>query len=240
MNKHFEILLLIIAILISCNSQTSCVKLKHSAKDSIVRHYIKLADSFPYFDTTDNHYKMLKAYFGNDTHYLKNSIDDLGYSIALTPKEFIHDSCAKPALLLNRGVDEVYRFVYEGAFNTIKTNITVLNSKSGAELHFLTYKPKVSEEPCKKIDEYHKRLTSKQWEEIKLLIQYADFWGLRCENGQKGVDGASLYVDGYLRGSNKTEDKWQRVYRWNPKRNAIWDVYELIYEVSGFGLNATK
>jgi hypothetical protein len=224
-------------LLVSCNTNSAKVNPPDSSRDVILKEYVSQADSISYFDTIDANYRFLKAYLNDDTSYLAKSTRDLKDFILAIPRELRVDSCAKTPSLINPSSEEAYRFIYQEVYSSYTANITVSHSNAGTQMHVLVYKPKASNEPCQVIKEYNKEITSEQWDSIVQSLQYADFWGLRGENGQSGIDGTSLYIDGYKRGQNGFEDKLHRVYRWflgNLGKSAIGDSYKLVYHISGF------
>jgi hypothetical protein len=234
MNKFCLLSFFCIVLLASCNSPTAKVDSINLAKDTILKQFVAQADSFTYFDTIDANYRLLRAYLYNDTGFLSNHLKELKYTIWTIPKDLQFDSCATTPPLNTLGSDEAYRFIFEEAFNYYKTNITISRSSAGAKMHFLIYRPKASEGPCQIINEYDKQLTSAQWDTIVKSLRYADFWGLRGENGQMGIDGSNLYIDGFRRGQDGNRDKMHRIYRWSPNESSIWDAYKSVYRFSGF------
>jgi len=222
-------------LLISCNTPTAKVRPLCQVRDTILKQNIAKVNSLAYFDTVNSNYRLLRAYLDDDTGFLSESLKELKHTIWTIPKELQSDSCAVVLPLNSLGSNEAYRFIFEEAFNFYKTNITISRSNSGAKMHFLIYKPKVSqEEPCHLIKEFVRQITPAQWDTLMRSLRYADFWGLRGENGQTGLDGTILFVDGFLKGQDGNNDKLHRIYRWSPSGSSIWDTYKYVYRLSGF------
>jgi len=235
MNRFWSLPFFYTLLSTSCNTPTEKVDSIKLVKDTLLKQYVAQADSFSYFDTVNSNYRLLRAYLNDDTGFLSTNLKELKYSIWTIPKDLQFDSCATAIPLKSLGSNEAYRFIFEEAFNYYKTNITISRSNSDAKMHFLIYKPKVSqEEPCQLIKEFDKQLTSAQWDTLMKSLRYADFWGLKGEIGEIGLDGTKLFVDGFRKGQDGN-DKIHRIYRWSPKgSSSIWDTYKDVYRLSGF------
>lgn len=225
--------LLSLFLLSACETKSKISESKNDRSDSILTQYLHRADSFPYFDTSDLNYRLLKAYSSGDTGYLSAKFYELSKSIENIPKELLVDSCITHLSCYDGDFEEAYLFIYEPSFSKYKTNITVVKEIDSAKITFRIYKPKASDETCKLIKEETKPLALSEWETIIKSLKYADFWGMNGSNNQIGLDGSSLVVHGYQKNAQSSEVKERKVYRWNSELTAIGDVYKLSSRLSG-------
>lgn len=66
--KSFAVLYLVI-LLISCSGNAG-EKQEANERDRIMSHYFSTIDSMPFQDTASEDFRLLKAYYKNDTVYL--------------------------------------------------------------------------------------------------------------------------------------------------------------------------
>src|SRR3954463_6894739 len=129
-------LALIIALfsLLSCkvkqNSQPEPVPIR----DSLISQWVRTMDSLPWTDTFDVRYKLLKAYYKNDTSYLRKSIESVGALLPYRNEMQATLSCQQPQSLESYGFREAYRFQYSAAFCDQSVNLTIGNRNDSVYL----------------------------------------------------------------------------------------------------------
>ncbi len=190
-------------------------------------------DSVPYFDTTDLNYRVLKAYYSNDSVDLKKIKEQTDYSL-LTKKLFIPtDTCLRLTELKDLRADSAYRFIYDQAFSPYRTIITVGKYVDSARIHVLIFHASRDSIPCEIIDEFYQKLSYADWIKFDEIILYSDFWGSKEDNGYDGIDGTSLSAFGFIKGDGtyRRPGKSQYVYRWMPYRFPIYQPYNFITEI---------
>ncbi len=208
-----------------------------SLKDSLAKKYLDVTSTFPYYDTNNHNFKILKAYYTNDTGYLAEQINSLNIS-ANNRNQIRWDSCVHQSQLIDMNIDEVYRFVYSQAFCPYGLNITISRNDSNFVMHFILFQPLGSEGemPCTIIDEFDKKLSIKNWDKFEEALTYSDFWGMKEFNDKHGFDGSSLDVYGCIKGKpwkNAIKTKAQHVYRWAAQPSSIFDAFILLLKFSG-------
>jgi hypothetical protein len=144
----------------------------------------------------------------------------------------IRDSCVKQTRLQALGVDEAYRFNYHKSFCPYATDVTISNKRDSINLHFILYQQDW-EATCKIINEFDKKLTIQNWNDVMESLTRADFWGLKRDNGYHGLDGDGLTVTGYKKGMDNNRDDFHLVYRWDVHRTALIDPFILVLKFSG-------
>lgn len=215
MRQITYILLFIFAAVISCNTRKE--KLKPDAiRDIVVKEHLLKLDSSYYLDTADINYKVLKAYIADDTSFFKKLHTDIEKESKYRQQRSNNDSCIHQPSLQELNVDEVYRFIYTAAFCDYQLNVTISRNGDSIKLHFILLKDLWLNDTCKVISEYDKRITAKDWGNFSDLMEKADFWGLRSNNGVMGLDGSTLVVMGFTKGYRTYEGKpkFNYVYRW--------------------------
>ena len=204
-----------LASIFACASRNDIVRSECDSRDSLISQDIALSESYSYSDTTNPNYRFLKAYSRKDTAYLSRFLEAFKQSMFAVP-ELLIDSCMAAKALISSGTKEAYRFIFQEAWGSYTASITVFHSDSMSNMHVLFYKPKVSDKPCQLLTEYDKALSSAQWDSIRNALNYAEFWGLRGDNGRPGIDGTTLLIDGYKQGNDLEADRQYHVYRWQP------------------------
>ncbi len=202
--SKYPLILLLIFSLCSCNEKNDSTTL--SLRDSVLKAYLSEVDSLDFYDTTDMNYKLIKAYYNNDTIFFK--------------KFEKKDSNA----------DSIYRFIYSQAFSPYETNLTVSKSGDTAKIHALVYQTSRDTIPCEIIDEFDKKISLKEWNEFNTSLSSADFWGLKEDNGIHGFDGSTLTIYAFIKGDNTNwhPRKTQTVSRWSPYNLPIYGSYDLL------------
>lgn len=215
----------------SCRN-TAKSNVPYSLKDTVLKEYIQTLDSLNHYDNTDINYKILKAYKDNDTSvfkYLQNYID--GERGSNHYWGFI-DSCLHLSRLQDLNADEAYRFIYTVAFCPYEHNITISKKGDSANIHFITYQYGWDTHTFKVIDEFDKKITTKEWDDFSQAMADADFWGLKSDNGVDGVDGTTLTVTGFIKANPRfnSPSKFSYVDRWC--NTTLLDPFGLILKLS--------
>jgi len=181
----------------------------------VLKEYLLEIDSFPYYDTTEVNYKVLKAYQKNDTVLLKNLIKQIREVKKQESVWSVMDTCIHQLKLQDLHVDEAYRFIFHPPFCTTPISVTITKKGDSANLHFLLYQNGYDTVICRIISEYDKKLTTEEWEEFRSKLWSGDIWGLKRENDIHGVDGSNLTFIGYQSGKFwNTPDKISYGKRW--------------------------
>jgi hypothetical protein len=113
--------------------------------------------------------------------------------------------------------DEAYRFVYESSFCQYFTVATIIQRGKKITVNAIVYKnASVTDSiPCTIAQQNEITLDSSSWDKFQNAIMYADFWGLKEDNGNHGVDGSSLDVLGYQKSFEYGAEKRSYVTRWS-------------------------
>jgi len=217
----------------SCKTDTSR-QTNYSTKDSILKKYILMVDTLPYYDTSTIEFKLLKAYSSNDTNTLKKL---LGYLENMNTKldwQINLDSCVKQQAFKDIASEEKYRFTYSSAFCPYKTSTTIIKYKDSTVLNTIVYQYAWDTLPCKIIDQSTISIDSLSWDKFQESLEVADFWGLKPDNGKHGVDGSTLEVYGFKKGTNSEwdPDKSSFISRWSPAYNSILSSFVLLLKYS--------
>ena len=210
MKSFFKIVALIFlmtVILYACK-QTNKQDHQFSFKDTVLKNYMMRMDSLArqdstifLFDSTEFNYKILKAYYNNDSEYLaqvkKNIESQRQYKYPENPLYKLHYPYLK-----NSMAEETYQFDFSETFCDYDYVITLAKKKDTINLHTVVFRLKrvsLDSNEIVLIKEFDKKLTQTNWEQIANAIAYADFWGLASFKEEGCCDGSSLRVDGITR-----------------------------------------
>lgn len=228
-----------IFVLFSCTYKTKD-KPVFSVKDSIVEKYIAFIDSSDQFDLFDRNYNILRAYYNNDTNFLKKLSEQIE-DAQKSEDVWIQDSCIHQKRIRDLGADEAYRFIYSASFCDYTLNITISKKNKSRNLKLLLAYSESDINPCQIVSDYDKELTANQWDDFLKAIEKADFWGLKRENGVQVLDGDNLRVIGYLDGrstySGKT--KFNYVSR-QTSYSTLKETFKLALNLSGIKKGCVK
>lgn len=233
------LLISVMAFSVSCQTHINAVN-SNLSRDSIMKKYFLLVDSLPYFDTLDLKFKLLKAYNENDTGYLKRSYGDL-VELSKFKKEMSESNiCEEPAPLNTPGYEESYRFIYGVAFCDKWVNITIGKNIDSATVELYLYEYIDKETRCKTIKHIKKRINDRDWKNFITDISYADFWGLKEDNGIHGFDGSSLDVTGFEKPRKAFKGNYKRIYRWAAEETAIGTSFKHLLNLSGVSVDCFR
>jgi len=193
-----------------------------------------MTDTIPYYDTSTIDYKLLKAYYKNDTLNLKKLQE---YAARVNTKlkwEQDLDSCIDEVKFEDIKSDEAYRFVYSSAFCPYTTLITIIRYGDSFSLRSIVYQYAWDSTPCKIVDKSSINIDSASWDKFQESLIVADFWGLKQDNGKHGLDGSTLEIYGFKKGTNIqwNPDKSTFISRWSPGYAAIFHCFSLLLKFS--------
>ena len=193
-----------------------------------------MVDTLPYYDTSTNEFKLLKAYSSNDTNTLKKLVGQVEYMNTKLDWQINLDSCVKQQAFKDIRSEEKYRFTFSSAFCPYKTSTTIIKYKDSTVLNTIVYQYAWDTLPCKIIDQSTIRIDSLSWYKFQQSLEIADFWGLKPDNGKQGVDGSTLEVYGFKKGTNSkwNPDKSCYISRWSPAYNSILNSFVLLLKYS--------
>lgn len=203
-------------------------------KDSILKRYLTIIDTLPYYDTTTNEYKILRAYNFNDTGKLKTILEYTKGSSRKPEWEINMDSCVKQTAFKDLKSEEAYRFNYSAAFCPFHTSATIAKYKDSIILETIVYQHAWDTTPCKVIGRTSIDVDSLSWAKFQESLTTADLWGLKRYNERRGADGDNLDIYGFRKGTNAqwNPDKSTFVSRWDPASTPILDCFVLLLKYS--------
>jgi hypothetical protein len=244
MQKFLPALALLLA---SCKEAT--VSNTHpSFKDAIVKEYLARIDSLDFHDTINYDFKILKAYFKDDTSFFMEMQKDIDNERKYGNSNSYLDSCASLMKLSDMNVDEVYRFRHSESFCFYSQFVTISRKDESILLHYLeiSFSPDgktiiyQNKNGGKKIGpgcivekEFSKVLNIKEWKLLEYTLAKADYWLLKEREVHGCCDGTFWTIDAYTkRPIYYTGQQIHSVYRWSPQ-NAFADFGRLFMKLSG-------
>lgn len=198
-------------------------------RDSFASDYFKRTDSLPYNDTSNISYKLFKAYYLNDTVFLKAYQKEIVDNKKWDSSWSLKDSCIHQPPLIALNVNETYRFIYSCAFCDQKLILTVADNGNSVILNSLLYVTG-EEQGCHIVSEQNIKLDSLQWATFLADIDYSDFWGLLPDNGFSENDGDKLDVLAYKK--NSIEIKTHKIHRRDLTRTTIYKPFLQLFKYS--------
>lgn len=209
--------------LLSC-SGTNSYELKTTFRDSVIKVYRDEANINRKFDTSDFNYKFLDAYTANDTAELNKILSEINTEKKDRKWWGQLDSCIRLKSLRDMDIDEGYRFEYDGALCPLRQITTIFKQNDTIKLKFELYQLKWDTAQCRKLEEFDRTLTSKNWEDFIDKIERGDFWGLKSDNHRSGLDGSTYYITGFRKAINNLPSKYHFVHRW--EHTSLYDAFE--------------
>lgn len=173
MPQRTFLILLSLSVFISCNNQST--NNLNSIRDTVIKRHFQTVDSSERFDTSDLNYRVLKAYVSNDTMFLIKTLLDIERYKTDQKRFGLQDSCLHQRKLQDLKVDEAYRFIYNGAFCPYEQITTISRAGDNINLNFILWQYESDSTGCRKINEFDKRLSTENWNEVKEKIEDADF-----------------------------------------------------------------
>ncbi len=177
----------------ACKTKNESVP-KQAYKDSVLKQYVDYTSQLPYFfDKSSYDYRFIKAYYINDTAFLKKASDDIAISDQNITDGF-PDSCRRHPVIEKFKVDYVYQFDYSKSFCTLAYYFTITKNKDTIILQSVIYQGDNNTQSCKAVRQDSMKLTQQNWDDFMESIQFADFWGLNQYKQTIGFDGDFLTV----------------------------------------------
>lgn len=221
--------LLIVLINVSCNKPKVTPVL--SSRDSIMSNYFQVLDSLSFEDTLSLNFQLLKAYHRNDTAFLQDAYRNkvsLLHHVQQTPKRH---RCDADVLVNVMDCDEGYRFSYSASFCDKFAIVTVQKVSGRMAVESVLYKIDETRR-CTIIQHNNRRFDDKAWHSFNAKIGFADFWSLKEQNDNIGVDGSSLSIFGFKKSGISQDTEYKEVNRWCPENTAIGQVFKYILNLS--------
>lgn len=234
MTRIFFVFVPFIFFISSCNTDKPDNRL-NEIRDSALNKYFSIVDTLPYYDTNNVEFKILKAYSRHDTNRLKKILGRFENINTTADWEVYLDSCVKQQPFKDISAVEKYRFNYSVAlFCPYVTSITIIKYEDSILLQTIVYQKAWDTIPCKVIEKSTLAIDSLSWDKFQQSMEISDFWGLKLDNGKHGLDGSTLSVYGFKRGTNSEwdPDKSNFISRWGPKYNSIFGSFVLLLEFS--------
>jgi hypothetical protein len=205
---------------IGCNSVP-----KQDLRDAVIRNYFTMIDSSGIYDTTDIHFKTLKAYVQNDTTTLKK-LDSFIYKKENDRNNWELWTKDIPLPELKKlQATQAYRFIFSINGSSGFEAITVSERDTVYKLDYLFYTHDMRGSKINQARSFGKQISKTQWGTILDKISDADFWELNNISDQRGFDGNDLTVFGYVRSGDSEKSKY--VHRWT--RTTLNDAFYFIY-----------
>lgn len=213
-----------IAILtfLSCN-QTH--KTKNVFGDTVIKKYFALVDTSGKFDTTDINFKALRAYYFNDTTYLKELDSYIKEQYTERRNWDVWQSDIPLPALNKLNIEVAFRFIFSVYGSPTYEAITITQTDTIRKLNYLCYYHDKDSSTFHKRKEFEKTINEKDWQEIASKLLYADFWGLKSEKDYRGADGNDLTVIGYQKFDDN--ERYHFVHRWT--NTTLNDAFYYIY-----------
>jgi hypothetical protein len=211
---------------------------KQAYKDSVLKQYVDYTSQLPYFfDKSNYDYRFLKAYYTNDTAFLKKASDDIAVSDQKKSDGF-PDSCRRHPVIEKLNVDYVYQLDYSESFCNLAYYFTITKNKDIIILQSVIYQGDNNTKSCKAVRQDSIKLTQQNWDDFMQSIQFADFWGLNQYKKFGCCDGDFLTV-------KAIERNWQdhsivdqhKVARQFVSNTALFKSCELLAKLVKYNLN---
>ena len=213
-----------LVFLFSCNEPHES-RPKFSLRDSVMKFYVEEISLNRKLDTAEFNYKLLNAYITNDSASLVSLRKEL-ISERENRKWWEQlDSCVKLVNLRDMNIDEGYRIEYDGALCSMRQISTIYKQLDTIKLNFKLFQLKWDTAECRKLEEFDRVLTLKNWEDFLYKINRGDFWGLKSDNDRRGLDGSTWHITGFKKGNDNMPSKYHFVYRWGG--TSLYDAFEL-------------
>ncbi|MBK0402322.1 hypothetical protein I5M27_04955 [Adhaeribacter sp. BT258] len=225
--------LIILAVFMTFSCKEASKKSKSATKEELLKKYFTLLDSLPEHDTLNSDYSHIRAYYRNDTAFLKERNNQIEFLVENKNKWAYSESCLSLSPLNKLKASEAYRFHFEGNNCPYDLSITIYKSDDKMKIHFFRYVAGNENSRCRIVKNFTKDLLDKDWAEFKKAIKYADFWGMKEDNGVPGVHGRYLRVKGFRLPTGYPEPLYKSIYRFSPHDTALNDLFYKVLELSG-------
>lgn len=229
----------LLVLIISCDYKRESYSPVQN-RDSIMTKYFQAVDSLPYTDTLEYDFKLLKAYYKGDTAFLKISYDNITELLKHRDKMREYHICEEPPALTTLKYEEAFRFSYGAAFCNKSVNLTIGKSGDSITLDFYLYEFNYEFKECKTIQHDTRNIDKQIWDTLIRGIRQADFWGLKEDNGNHGLDGSGLLVSGYERPINAFKGRYKTIYRWAAEEMAIGVLFKTVLDLAGIKVDCFR
>jgi len=231
-----KIAILIFSLFLICCKPPTPAKLTMSFKDSLVKEHLASIDNLEFYDTIDYDYKILKAYFNNDSAFFNEMAEDLKAWNEESNKypKLQSDSCVHLKKLSELNVDEAYRFRHRESFCHFRQVVTISRKDDIINLHYIEYatgfndeyieikksKGDVIKTNCLLVKDSIKILSVDDWYKLESALKKADYWGLKEHNPQLSFDGSTWLVEAFTKEPRyATNQQMHFVVRGNPQNS---------------------
>jgi len=244
----FRITAAVLSLTLICCNHSGTSKSSLGFKDSILREYFASIDSLEFYDTTNNDFRTLKAYFNNDTSFFEEMAKDIKVTKEQSRFDDAIDSCVQLKKISELNVDEVYRFSHSESFCFYSQRVTISRTGDSILLHYLEFSAspdgKVIEyrdkqgfkrigPGCKIEKEFSKLLKVKDWETLMNFVKTADYWLLKGRQYHGCCDGSFWTIDAFTkRPMYYTGQQIHSVYRWTPN-NSFAELGRMFMKLAG-------
>lgn len=229
------ILHIAIALLFSSCTTTDNINPNLTLRDSVLKQYVDYTSQLPYFfDESNYDYRFLKAYYTNDTMFLKWASNEIEID-GLKERDGFPEDCRRHPIIGKLVVDEVYQLNYTESFCDLAFYLTVTNKADSVSLHSIIYRLNNQDSSCQTVKEITTTLTPQNWDDFVRLIAYADFWGLNQYKPFGCCDGDFLTVKAIVRNrSDHSIVRQHKVARQFVSNTALFKSYELLIKLANF------
>ena len=151
---------------------------------------------------------MLKAYYLNDTSYLRGIVT----KYERKDGEFTKFWMTNVPILKRLQIEEGYQFQYSETFCSNYYVVTITKNNTTVRLNKVIFQPTRIEKDkpldLKLIETSNKTLTIENWEKLLNTLDFADYWNLKANSNNFPLDPSFLTVLGIKKdGSNSYEIK---------------------------------
>lgn len=245
MLKNYFLFWCFILLLCACSCNRHPIETKlpviYSLKDSLLKEYFLTCDTIlktdsRYFDSNDYNYRMLKAYYLNDTSLLRRYTNDSRAG----RKEFFRSASFNAKYvpdLRKMEVDEGYQFLFIPSFCPYKYLLTITQDSGKVNLNTIIYRTTALYDDSvvlETVRKFNKKLSIKEWERFNEAIILADFWNLKAHVDHWVLDPDYLTVHGLRKNNSQTKilDSYT-VDRGPVYGTALYNAFLLLVKISG-------
>jgi hypothetical protein len=153
---------------------------------------------------TSQLYSIFQMFKDSSIFYRNNKYEEAWYTLYLY-------ALKEPILFTDKSRTEVYRFTWLRTFH----NPISIRIEKNNDSYFLSWKLSSGAggyEPGQMTIDKHKQVGRNEWENFIKLIDQIDFWNLKTDKNNFGLDGSSWILEG------KTSLKYHVVDVWTPNK----------------------
>ena len=238
MSRQIFFNILPLLFILSCRQESNKQDSNPEIRDSVIKSYLNHTDKlfknesrFYDLDSNEYNYKLLKAYYFNDTTYLRRVIKNIENPENENP---VLDSFWRTNIpvLKNLNIEEGYQFQYSETFCNEYYVITISQIKDSIKLNTFIYRPTsiYNDKPIKLevVKNSNKLLSVKNWSDLLNAIYLADYWNLKPRNDNVVLDPSFLTVVGIKRNIHDNKfDKTNSVTRTVFRKTALYQAFLL-------------